>query len=141
MRFTLTSFAAIAAATLAYAQPHARAGKSINPNIDEIPGVMDWSSIAAPAPEPNTNAKRFAMHLPPLSPRARHHHPQRAAPHRLGTRVQAAPRAQTSPLPPVNQECNILVKTEDEILGYLAPYFNAFGEYGKFQPDQDGALL
>lgn len=38
--------------------------------------------------------------------------------------------------------CNILVNNTDsgDVLGYVSPKFNDFGEYGYFQPSQDGAL-
>ncbi|KAG8793076.1 hypothetical protein FRC12_003942 [Ceratobasidium sp. 428] len=132
MRFAFASFAAIVAATLALAQPRTRASKSINPDTS-VAHDVDWDSLP-PASEPNTNAKRFAMNLPPLSPKSRRH-PQRAAPHRLGTRVQTAPRAQTSPEPPVTQTCYMLTE-----FGYLSPKFNIFGEYGQFQASPDGAM-
>ncbi|KAG9099994.1 hypothetical protein FS749_016564 [Ceratobasidium sp. UAMH 11750] len=140
MRFALASFTAVVAATLALAQPHARA-LTLNPARETIPGVEDWSNLAAAPSPPTTNAKRFAMKLPPLAPRAPHRHPQRAAPHRLGSRVQAAPRAQSSPSPPVTQQCNILVKSAAEVFGFIAPMLNVFGEYGIFVPDQANALL
>ncbi|KAG9108579.1 hypothetical protein FRC07_008429 [Ceratobasidium sp. 392] len=139
MRFALASFVAVATAALAFAQPHTRQLKSINPDI--VPAPVDWANLPPAAPvEAGTNAKRFAKGLPPLAPRTRRRHPQRGAPHRLGTRVQAAPRAQTSPTPPENQKCNILVKTGDATLGYITPSFNTFGEYGTFQPGPAGAL-
>ncbi|KAG8740498.1 hypothetical protein FRC10_004264 [Ceratobasidium sp. 414] len=139
MRFALASFAA-AAATLSLAQPHVRAGAgmSINPDIGAIPGVTDWSNVT-PAPQANTNGKRFAMKLPPLAPRA--HHPQRAAPHRLGSRVQAAARSQSSPSPPVTQHCNILVQSATQIFGFLSKDLNSFGEYGLFVPSQSPGAL
>ncbi|KAG8772454.1 hypothetical protein FRC12_003071 [Ceratobasidium sp. 428] len=132
MRFAFASFTAIVAATLAFAQPRTRATKSINPDVS-VAHDVDWDSLP-PASEPNTNAKRFAMNLPPLSPKSRRH-PQRAAPHRLGTRVRTAPRAQTSPEPPVTQTCYMLTN-----FGYLSPKLNVFGEYGQFQDGQDGAM-
>jgi len=139
MRFALASFASVAAATLALAQPHPRAELRINPPRNTVQGVTDWGNLPPAAHKPNTNAKRFAMKLPPLSPRT--HHPQRAAPHRLGSRVQAAPRAQTSPLPPVNQKCFILVKSATQTFGYLSSTFNDYGEYGLVLSDPSGLAL
>ncbi|KAG9079582.1 hypothetical protein FRC06_007641 [Ceratobasidium sp. 370] len=136
MRFALASFAA---ATLALAQPHAHK-LSINPVRETILGVSDWGNLPATPSGPDTNAKRFAMNLPPLAPRVPHRHPQRAAPHRLGSRVRAAPRAQAFLSPLLNQKCNILVKSATEVFGYISPSFNGFGEYGPCVPDQASAL-
>ncbi|KAG8772455.1 hypothetical protein FRC12_003072 [Ceratobasidium sp. 428] len=140
MRFAFATLNVVAAAVFALAQPQARAIKKINPDVNSIPGVESWSNVLPSVPvEPKTNAKRFAMKLPPLAPRA-HRYPQRAAPHRLGTRVQAAPRTQASPRPPINLNCNILVTSRSQNYGYLSPNFNEFGEYGLFQPGRAGAL-
>lgn len=64
MRFTLNLFAALALATTALAQPSRRA-LSLNPDASAVHPIDD-----VPNTGPITNAKRFAMHLPPLTPRA-----------------------------------------------------------------------
>jgi len=133
MRFALNLFAALAAvATTALAQPTRRL-ISLNPSFGR--GVSD-----VPNTGPITNAKRFAMHLPPITPKAlrRRLHEVPRAP----TRVQAAPRSESSPLPPSTTKCNILAKTVDgSTIGFLSAAFNRFGEYGSFQGSQDGALV
>ncbi|KAG9118920.1 hypothetical protein FRC07_006309 [Ceratobasidium sp. 392] len=142
MRLTLAVFVALTAATAVSAQPRVRTIKAINPDRNSIPGVADWGNVPAPAPVvPSTNAKRFAMSLPPLAPRAHRQHPHRAAPHRLGTRVQAAPRSQVSAQPPVDLKCNVLVTAFGHSYGYLSPAFNDFGEYGLFQSNTTEALV
>jgi len=143
MHFALASFAAVAAATLVTAQPRAREALSFNP--PDVPKV-EWKAIvAAPAPvEQITNAKRFELKMPPLKPKAHRRSPHRGGPHRdhpKGTRVQSAPRAATSPLPPAAKKCNIKATgTDGTDFGFIAPVWNGFGEYGQFQSVQDGAL-
>ncbi|KAG9077512.1 hypothetical protein FRC06_008871, partial [Ceratobasidium sp. 370] len=36
--------------------------------------------------------------------------------------------------------CNIFVESDSEYYGYISPTFNRFGEYGIFQPFQNGSL-
>ncbi|CUA75354.1 hypothetical protein RSOLAG22IIIB_05859 [Rhizoctonia solani] len=142
MHFTLSSLVILAAAVWTVtAQPE---HISLNPPRS-VAKPIDWASLA-PATGPVTNAKRFAQGLPPLKPRGRKHHRgstynniENAALKRA-TRAASAPRSDTSPIPPVQQKCNILVKTADATLGYLAPSLNIFGEYGQFQGAQAGSL-
>ncbi|KAG9091667.1 hypothetical protein FRC07_011809, partial [Ceratobasidium sp. 392] len=114
MRVALTFFIA-ATAALALSRFDGQANKGINPDRGSIPGVGSDSLPPVPV-KPSTNAKRFVPSLPPLAPGAHRRHP------------------------PLNQTCNILVKTVNDTLGYLAPVYNDFGEYGVLQPDQIGAL-
>lgn len=131
MRFALNLFATLAVAATALAQP-ARRALLLNPSV----GGM-FSDV--PNTGPITNAKRFAMHLPPITPKSLHRR-LRGAP-RTPTRVQAAPRTDSSPLPPSTMKCNILVTTIDgSTIGFISAAFNQFGEYGLFQQSQDGAL-
>jgi len=136
MRFALTSLVTLSAAALAVAQPSRRAGISFNPdgaNLRPITGTPG-------APEPLTNAKRFAMKLPPAAPRAHRRRPHGVAP-RGGSRVASAPRAATSPLPPVSAKCNIRATgTDGADYGFISPLWNGYGEYGQFQSSPDGAL-
>lgn len=132
MRFTLNLLATLAVAATALAQP-ARRAFSLNPDASVVRPIDD-----VPNTGPITNAKRFAMHLPPLMPRTlRRAHGAPRAP----TRVQAAPRAESSPLPPSTTKCNVLAKNVDgSVIGFVAAAFNKYGEYGLFQGSQDGAL-
>ncbi|KAG8721910.1 hypothetical protein FRC09_007156 [Ceratobasidium sp. 395] len=144
MRFTFASFVAAAVAAIAFAQPTVRTTtKHINPTPEEIAAARRDNQLGSARAEPNTNAKRFAKHLPPLAPRDHRRSPLHAVPTRpTRTRVRSAPRAQTSPRPPVNQQCNILVTgANGDTYGFLSAEFNIFGEYYAFQPDQDGSLL
>ncbi|KAG8926453.1 hypothetical protein FRC01_008844, partial [Tulasnella sp. 417] len=80
-----------------------------------------------------TNAKRFAMGLPPLKPKTL----------RRGTRTrQTRGRGGASMLPAVPRRCNILVKDADEgtSFGYLKPEITSEGFYGAFQDSQANAL-
>lgn len=137
MRFALTSFVALSTAALAVAQPSRRAAPNFNPihvDLTAIPGTP-----GAPA-EPLTNAKRFAMNLPPARPKAHRRRPHGVAP-RGGSRVASAPRAATSPLPPVSAKCNIRATgTDGKDFGFISPVWNGFGEYGQFQTSPDSAL-
>jgi len=130
MRFALNLIAALAVATTALAQPSRRA-LSLNPDASVVHPIDD-----VPNTGPITNAKRFAMHLPPITPRTLRR------PHsRTPTRVHGAPRSESSPLPPSVAKCNILAKTADgNSLGFVAAAFNKYGEYGLFQGSPDGAL-
>ncbi|QRV78592.1 hypothetical protein RhiJN_06607 [Ceratobasidium sp. AG-Ba] len=144
MRFSLPSFALIAAA-LALAQPQARQDHpaSLNPPPEFVKDI-DWPAFdaaSAAVPEPATNAQRLARGLPLIKPKAHRRHFQRGGPHRLGSRALSAPRAETSPLPPAHQKCNILVKTDDTTLGYLKAQFNKYGEYGAFTSEQNPDTL
>ncbi|KAJ7461212.1 hypothetical protein FB451DRAFT_490584 [Mycena latifolia] len=100
-----------------------RRSLGLNPGPEDLvnaPGAMP-----ARAPQLLTNAKRFALGLPPLKPRRR----------------GSAARAASSPLPPVTQTCNIFAKgTDGTDYGYISPVWNGFGEYGTFQSAQAGAL-
>ncbi|KAG8983041.1 hypothetical protein FRB90_006353 [Tulasnella sp. 427] len=82
-----------------------------------------------------TNARRFAMGLPPLKPKG----PRR------GTRAASARRASTSMTPTTDnsRHCNILVKNANNpsiTYGYATPSFPAYGVYGAVQGTQAGAL-
>ncbi|KAG8776720.1 hypothetical protein FRC12_000765 [Ceratobasidium sp. 428] len=135
MRFTFASFATLATAALALAQPQARGIKSLNPTAEDIQNAANSAALPPSPAEPNTNAKRFAMHLPPLAPKAH----RRTRPTR--TRGRSAPRAQTSPTPPVSEKCYILAtRTDGTNYGYVSALWNDFGEYYAFLPDQTGAL-
>ncbi|KAF8603692.1 hypothetical protein BDV93DRAFT_606673 [Ceratobasidium sp. AG-I] len=136
MRFALTSFVTLGAAALAVAQPSRRA-VAFNPPASVIRPIED--APATPA-EPLTNAKRFALNMPPARPKAHRRRPHGVAP-RGGSRVASAPRAATSPLPPVSLKCNIRATgTDGTDFGFISPVWNGFGEYGQFQKEQDGAL-
>ncbi|KAG9108580.1 hypothetical protein FRC07_008430 [Ceratobasidium sp. 392] len=145
MRFAFASLVAVATATLAIASPLTpRQFRSINPDPSVVHGAQKRSGVSTPAfVWANTNAKRFAAGLPPLAPRTNRRHPQSGPPGHLGTRVQAAPRAQTSPKPPVNQQCNIFTTyANGTAVGFLSREWNVFGEYFTFVPAQGpGALL
>ncbi|KAG8716764.1 hypothetical protein FRC09_015251 [Ceratobasidium sp. 395] len=145
MRFAFASFVAAAVAAIAFAQPTVRTTtKHINPTPEEIAAARRENQLGSARAEPNTNAKRFAKHLPPLAPKDYRRSPLHAAPTRpTRTRVRSAPRAQTSPRPPVNQQCNILVTgANGDTYGFLTAEWNIFGEYYNFQPVQnDSALL
>jgi len=85
-----------------------------------------------------TNSKRFALGLPPLKPKAH----RRAGPGIGGTHVQAAARALTSQVPPVTAQCNILATDSNgNVIGFISPSWNGFGEYGTFQGSSAGALV
>ncbi|KAG8998884.1 hypothetical protein FRB90_012216 [Tulasnella sp. 427] len=107
---------------------------SINPHGVKLQPVGSRSANSAkPIVGRMTNAKRFAMGLPPLKPNALHR----------GTRAASARRASTSVAPLIPHHCNILVTKADDpsvTYGFIAPYFNPSGEYGQFQPAQAGAL-
>ncbi|KAG8777254.1 hypothetical protein FRC12_000478 [Ceratobasidium sp. 428] len=143
MRFTFASFATLATAALAFAQPQARGIKNINPTAEDIQNAANSAALSPSPAEPNTNAKRFAMHLPPLAPKAhRRGSPRAALTHPTRTRGRSAPRAQTSPTPPVSEKCFILAtRTDGTNYGYVSALWNDFGEYYAFLPDQTGALL
>lgn len=132
MRLALNPLIPLAVAATALAQP-ARRALSLNPDVSVVRPLDD-----TPNTGPITNARRFAMHLPPLTPKTfRRLHGAPRAP----THVQAAPRAESSPLPSRAKKCNILAKTvAGGTLGYVSAAFNQFGEYGLFQGAQDGAL-
>ncbi|KAJ7916055.1 hypothetical protein B0H13DRAFT_1998796 [Mycena leptocephala] len=92
-------------------------------------GPAPWTALKV-VPGPTTNAKRFAMGLPPL-------------PARRGT---SAPRAVASPLPPVmvTQTCNILVQSTDSPPS-LSKFIstakdNSVRAHGVLQTDQAGSL-
>ncbi|KAG8991070.1 hypothetical protein FRB90_001479, partial [Tulasnella sp. 427] len=132
MRFILTSILTLVAANFVGANPI---------SIDLPHGVKPQSAgsrsldSAKPIVGRMTNAKRFAMGLPPLKPKALHR----------GTRAASARRASTSitPTPDNNHHCNILVKNADDpsvTYGFISPVFNAFSGYGLFQATQAGAL-
>ncbi|KAJ7896498.1 hypothetical protein B0H13DRAFT_1885117 [Mycena leptocephala] len=103
-----------------------RRSLSLNPSPDDMDLANLARDITTPAPEPLTNAQRFAIGLPPLTPR------------RLG--MQVWPRAVSSPLPPVTQTCIISVTGIDGTdYGFVKPQWNGFGEYG-VQATKEGAL-
>ncbi|CAE6477399.1 unnamed protein product [Rhizoctonia solani] len=129
MRFGIPSFLTLAVVASAAAQSTERF-PSINPPLSVVRNV-DFASLPA-APEPATNAERFAQGLPPIRPRNLHL--------KQGTRAASAPRAETSPVPAVEQKCNVVARTKDTTLGYLVPQLNAFGQYGRFQASQAGSL-
>ncbi|KAF8603690.1 hypothetical protein BDV93DRAFT_523160 [Ceratobasidium sp. AG-I] len=135
MRFVLTSFAALGVAALAVAQ----SSRPLNPPLSVIRPIED-AAPAAPA-EPLTNAKRFALNMPPASPKAHRRLHRGVSPHG-GSRVRSAPRAATSPTPPVSNKCNILVKDSStgQELGFISREWNSFAEYGPLQSSQIGAL-
>jgi hypothetical protein len=85
MHFAFASFVAVAvavaAATLVTAQP--RAKLSINPDPSVI-RKLNWDDVPAPAPVALTNAKRFALNMPPLKPKTRRRIPHRGGPY-MGT--------------------------------------------------------
>ena len=139
MRFASTLFA-LAAAALVVAQPSPRqATKTLNPPRSDIVHTLA-DEIAAASAEPQSNAKRFAAGLPPLTPRSLLRHRKRQAPHG-GSRVDTARRSATSPGMDDDTKCNILVtRTDGSELGYLKPAWNDYGEYGTFQDSQSGAL-
>lgn len=138
MRFALTSFVALSTAALAVAQP-SRRGPLISFNPPDVATVAIPGTPGAPV-EPLTNAKRFALNMPPARPKAHRRRPHGVAP-RGGSRVASAPRAVTSPLPPVSTKCNVRATSTDGIdFGFISPVWNGFGEYGQFQTAQDGAL-
>lgn len=134
MRFAFTSLVALATAAVAVARPSTQP-LSLNPDSRVAHPIAD-----AGTPAPLTNAKRLAKGLPPLSPKAARR-PNRSGPHG-GTKVDTARRTVSSPLPPVNVKCNILVKDTNNgtAFGFISPVWNVFGEYGIVQPDQAGAL-
>lgn len=141
MRFGISSLITFAIAAHAAATQSTGAIRSINPPLSVVRNV-DFASLP-PAPESATNAKRFAQGLPPMRPRSRKHRAgsQRdVAYHKQGTRVGSAPRSEASPSLPVQQKCNMLAKAGSGTIGYLSRQLNIFGEYGTFQPNQDGAL-
>ncbi|KIO30742.1 hypothetical protein M407DRAFT_20269 [Tulasnella calospora MUT 4182] len=91
------------------------------------------SDSARPIVGRMTNAKRLAMGLPPLKPKAL----------RRGTRAASARRSATSMLPPILHKCNILVKNavDGSSFGYLAPAPGGINDYyGVFQQSQAGSL-
>ncbi|KAG8693586.1 hypothetical protein FRC11_002803, partial [Ceratobasidium sp. 423] len=140
MRFSISSFFTLAvAATAVVAQPAKRA-VSVNPP-HRLNQHVDLTALPPAQVGPVTNAKRFAQGLPPLPIKRRGGPHNDGAYHREGTRVAAAPRAETSSTPPTNTKCNILAKTSDgATLGYISAAFNDFGEYGTPQGSQAGAL-
>jgi hypothetical protein len=73
MRFSVASLVTVAAASLALAQPTTRAKFSLNPPPSVLEGFPGWDAAPAPEPAPLTNAKRFALNLPPLKPKTRRH--------------------------------------------------------------------
>ncbi|KAF8603693.1 hypothetical protein BDV93DRAFT_523162 [Ceratobasidium sp. AG-I] len=134
MRFALTSFVTLGAAALAVAQPY----RSINPPLGVIHPVEDAPAVPS---EPLTNAKRFALNMPPARPKAHRRRPHGVAP-RGGSRVGSAPRAASSPLPPVAAKCNILVKVSGGAqLGFVNRRLNSFGQLGTLQPSQNSDAL
>ncbi|KEP51915.1 hypothetical protein V565_053490 [Rhizoctonia solani 123E] len=142
MRFSFSSLAILAAAVGSVAA-NAAEYPSINPPLSSVRHV-DFASLP-PAAEPATNAKRFSQGLPPMRPRSRKHnrniyHDIEEGSLKRATRAASAPRAEISPIPPVQRSCNILAKAADTTLGYLAPRLNIFGQYGVFQAGQAGAL-
>ncbi|QRV80658.1 hypothetical protein RhiJN_08673 [Ceratobasidium sp. AG-Ba] len=132
MRVWIASLAVIAA-TLGLAQQHPDRTTSLNPP-PELAKSMDWAALSAGValPKPATNAQRLARGLPLIKPKTARRHSHRRGPHRLGSHVLAAPRAQPSPEPPVSKQCNIAVTSSPagDQLGLLAAVFNRFGEYG-----------
>ncbi|QRV93407.1 hypothetical protein RhiJN_21425 [Ceratobasidium sp. AG-Ba] len=78
----------------------------------------------------DTNAKRFALGMPPLKPKLRR------------TRVASAPRAQTSPTPPTQVSCNVLATfLNGTTFGYLSRSFSTNHTYYAFEHSTDDALL
>ncbi|KAG9093266.1 hypothetical protein FRC07_011496, partial [Ceratobasidium sp. 392] len=144
MRFTFTSLAALATATLALAQSAIHAAPSINPDLNVTKDFPGWGAVPAPSTPSETattNARRYTADLPSPKPRAQHSHTRRAPPHRFGTRVRGAPgQAVFAPPPRITQKCNIWVESDTQYYGYISPTFNRFGEYGVFQPTQNGSL-
>lgn len=76
MRFTSASLFALGAAVLAVAQPSRRT-LSLNPDASLIRPIPH---VPAAQVEPITNAKRFAMNLPPARPKAHRRRPHGVAP-------------------------------------------------------------
>lgn len=142
MRFNISSLVTLlVAAGFVAAQP--AKPHSVNPPSNQNARV-DLTALPPVDVTPVTNAKRFAQGLPPLNPVKRH--PHRGGPHRDGgyrhggTRVEFAPRSETSSTPSANVKCNVLVKAGDSTLGYISPVFNDYGEYGTFQSEHAGSL-
>ncbi|KIO21384.1 hypothetical protein M407DRAFT_245478 [Tulasnella calospora MUT 4182] len=127
MRLTFSSLFIFAIAALVSAD-----GVSFNPPSDTLKPIPITSTTNSVRPIVGrmTNARRLAMGLLPLKPKASRH----------GTRAASAPRSNPSMSPPVPTGCNILVKSATETFGYIKPQWNGFGEYGVFQADQAGAL-
>ncbi|KAG8743824.1 hypothetical protein FRC10_011372 [Ceratobasidium sp. 414] len=147
MRFTFTSLAALATAALALAQSGIHAGPSINPDLNVTRDFPGWDAVPAPSPAKTaTNARRLTADLPSPNSRVQRPRPRRVVPHRFvmgmvaGTRVRGAPQAVIAPPPRITQKCNIFVESDSEYYGYISPTFNRFGEYGVFQPSQNGSL-
>ncbi|KAG8722998.1 hypothetical protein FRC12_005931 [Ceratobasidium sp. 428] len=143
MRFTFTSLAALATATVALAQSAIHTGPSINPDLNVTKNFPGWDAVPASTPSQSAtpNVRRYTADLPSPESRARQRpHRRRAAPHRFGTRVRGAPQAVLAPPPRITQKCNIWVESDTQYYGYLSPTFNRFGEYGVFQPTQNGSL-
>ncbi|CAE6400850.1 hypothetical protein ACGC1H_001119 [Rhizoctonia solani] len=138
MRFSILSLSIIAVAVGNVAGESAKY-PSIKPPIVRH---IDFANLTPAKEEPATNAVRFAQGLPPMRPRSRKHHPTVDITKDSldqGTPVVSAPRVARSTLPPVQQSCNVLVKTSDKTLGYLSSTFN---DYGLFYPTtQQNALV
>ncbi|KAJ7328077.1 hypothetical protein DFH08DRAFT_1084649 [Mycena albidolilacea] len=99
-------------------------GRSLNPAPEDIAHATPREHISARS-MPATNARRFALGLPPLAPRR--------------TRVRA-PRAQPSAVAPTQTSCNIAVMSSNGTFGFINATWNGFGEYGLFQAEQAGSL-
>ncbi|KAG8953467.1 hypothetical protein FRC04_002309 [Tulasnella sp. 424] len=78
-----------------------------------------------------TNAKRFAMNLPPMKPKAL----------QRGSRAASAPRSGTSMLPPITRKCNVQVKKADDgsTLGYISAAW-LHGAYFVIDDTPDNAI-
>lgn len=72
MRFSIALFVTLGAATLGVAQPSRRT-LSLNPDASTVRPIPD---TLVPAPKPLTNAKRFALDMPPAKPKAHRGRPR-----------------------------------------------------------------
>lgn len=162
MRFAFSSLVALVSVALVVAQTPTQ-----HPQLNPDPSVVRPIGDKKPAPaQPQTNAKRFAAGLPPLSPRAHRRRDRNGGdPHggRPGGGRPGGGRDDDdddrgkgkghkggygyyppvpSPCPPINAKCNILVKNaaDGSVFGFISPTWNIFGEYGIVQPGQAGSL-
>ncbi|KAG8964354.1 hypothetical protein FRC00_002663 [Tulasnella sp. 408] len=148
MRLTLSSLFVLAAAAVATAD-----NVSVNPPLDSLKPHPITPSVDSVKPIVGrmTNAKRLAMNLPPLKPKAIRRGMRSAklySTYQLdmiintstGTRAASAPRSNTSMLPPVPHTCNLLVKNSDgSTRGYVSRVWRLYGEYG-IQTNQADSL-
>lgn len=153
MRFAFSSLIALATAALVVAQTPTPTKLQINPD----PSVVH--PIDKQPAQPQTNGKRFALGLPPLSPRHRVHRRDRQGGSYPGggrggddndndddNDGGKGPKGGyghpvPSSRPPVTVKCNILVKdVNGTTFGFVSPVWNVFGEYGIVQQAQAGSL-